>query len=202
MKRVLAVSTGKVAALFPGDDQVLSAIRKSPVSTLDRPVAVPVKTLGIEGDEQADHRVHGGPRMAVYMYPNEHYRVWKTIRKQALAIEEDLPYGFMGENLSIEGLLENEIYVGDQIQVGEHADAALLVVTEPRVPCFKFNARMGFKHAAKMMTQSGYSGWYCAVFREGFIRAGDLLRVIPGERVVRIDEKHRMLTDPGQEDLF
>jgi MOSC domain-containing protein YiiM len=202
MKRVLAVSVGKVAPLFTAQEAVQSAIRKTPVSTLAEPVAVTVATLGIEGDEQADLRVHGGPRMAVYMYPYEHYPVWKTMRKQALKVEEDLPFGFMGENLTVQGLLETDVYVGDQIHIGEHPDAPVLVVTDPRVPCFKFNARMGFKHAAKMMTQSGYSGWYCAVFRDGVIQAGDVIRVVPGERAVRIDEKHRMLNDPGQDDLF
>jgi MOSC domain-containing protein YiiM len=202
MRRVLAACIGKVAPLFAGDDKVQSAIRKSAVSTLENPIAVPVATLGLIGDEQADHRVHGGPRMAVYMYPFEHYRVWQTMRKQALGLEEDLPYGFMGENLTIEGLLETEIYVGDQIRIGAHADAAVLVVTDPRVPCFKFNARMGFKHAAKMMIQSGYSGWYCAVFRDGTIHAGDAITVTPGERVVRIDERHRMLNDSGQDSLL
>jgi MOSC domain-containing protein YiiM len=202
MSRVLAVSVGQVAPLFDDKSSVKSAIIKSPVSTLEDPRAIAVKTLGVAGDEQADQRVHGGARMAVYVYPAEHYPVWATIRHQALKVEENLPYGFMGENLTIEGLLETQVYVGDRLHIGTAADGVILAVTDPRAPCFKFNARMGFKHAAKMMMQSAYTGWYCAVFRGGVIKAGDAITLVPGERALRIDEKHRMSQNPGQDELF
>jgi MOSC domain-containing protein YiiM len=202
MSRVLAVSVGKIAPLFTADNSALSAIRKSPVSTLDNPLALAVKTLGIEGDQQADSSVHGGPNMAVYVYPVEHYPVWQTIRHQALKVDQPLPFGFMGENLTIEGLRETEVYVGDQLHIGDPDSGVVLAVTDPRSPCFKFNARMGFKHAAKMMMQSAYTGWYCAVFRPGIVAAGDSIRLVAGERAIRIDEKHRLTLNRGQDDLF
>ena len=202
MSRVLAVSVGQIAPLFTPQNTVLSAIRKAPVSTLDSPSPVAVNTLGLEGDQQADPSVHGGPKMAVYVYPVEHYPVWQTIRHQALKIEEPLPYGFMGENLTIEGLRETEVYVGDQLHIGDPVSGIVLAVTDPRSPCFKFNARMGFKHAAKMMMQSAYTGWYCAVFRPGIVKAGDPIRLVAGERAIRIDEKHRLSLKRGQDDLF
>ncbi len=202
VSRVLAVSVGRIAPLFGADDSVPSAIRKSPVSTLDNPLAVAVKPLGIEGDEQADLRVHGGPNKAVYLYPVEHYPVWQTIRHQALKVDQPLAYGFMGENLTIEGLRETEVYVGDRLYIGDPASGVVLAITDPRSPCFKFNARMGFKHAAKMMVQSAYTGWYCAVFRPGVVKAGDSILLVEGERAIRIDERHRLIIGGAQDDLF
>jgi MOSC domain-containing protein YiiM len=200
--RVVAVSVGRIAPLFGAKDSVPSAIRKTPVSTLENPLAVPVETLGIEGDEQADLRVHGGPNKAVYLYPVEHYPVWETMRHQALKVEQPLAPGFMGENLTIEGLCETEVYVGDRLYIGDPASGVVLAVTDPRAPCFKFNARMGFKHAAKMMVQSAYTGWYAAVFRPGLIKAGDSISVVAGERAIRVDERHRLMTGGKQDDLF
>ena len=202
VRRVLAVSVGQIAPLSPADNSVLSAIVKSPVSTLDKPGSVAVTALGVRGDQQADLRVHGGPNMAVYVYPVEHYPVWQTIRHQALKVDQQLPFGFMGENLTIEGLKETEVYVGDQLHIGDGDSGLVLAVTDPRSPCFKFNARMGFKHAAKMMMQSAYTGWYCAVFRPGVVKAGDSIRLVAGERAIRIDEKHRLSLNRGQDDLF
>lgn len=202
MRRLLAISAGRVEPLFTSGGTVQSAIRKTPVSTLAKPDAIAVGAMGVEGDDQVDRSVHGGVNQAVYLYPYEHYPVWQTIRHQALKIDEPLPFGFMGENLTTEGLLESNLWVGDSLQVGPTESGVLLVVTKPRAPCFKFNARMGFKHASKMMVQSAYTGTYCAVMRSGTIRAGDSIVLTPGERVIRIDEKHRMDTGRGQPDRF
>jgi MOSC domain-containing protein YiiM len=202
MRRLLAVSIGRGEALFTNAGSVQSGIRKTPVSTLANPHAIALGAMGVEGDEQVDRSVHGGLNQAVYLYPSEHYPVWQTIRQQALQIDEPLPFGFMGENLTTEGLLETDLWVGDSLQVGPIESGVLLVVTKPRAPCFKFNARMGFKHAAKMMVQSAYTGTYCAVMRNGTVSAGDSIVVTPGERVIRIDEKHRIDTGRGQSDIF
>jgi MOSC domain-containing protein YiiM len=111
---VIAVSIGKIAPLFgaTGDDlaTVVSGIRKSAVSTLAEPTRIDVGPLGLVGDEQADLTVHGGRDKAVYAFPIEHYPVWQTMRAQATTIDEPLPPGFMGENLTVEGLLENRVW--------------------------------------------------------------------------------------------
>lgn len=204
--RVLTVSTGRVASLLvpaPGGrhEQVMSGIRKSPVSTPDDPRPVAVHALGIDGDEQADHSVHGGRDKAVYAYPVEHYPVWRTIREQATTIDAPLPHGFFGENLTIEGLLETRVWIGDVLVFERDGEPTLrLRVDAPRGPCFKFNAHFGFNQAAKLMVQSGYTGFYLEVLETGTVAAGDTFRVVPGAREVSIAELHR-LTSRGRRDL-
>ena len=130
--------------------------------------------------------MHGGLDKAVYLYPREHYGFWRTVRMQAKA-DAALSPGAMGENLLIEGLLEPAVWIGDTLSIGE----VVLRVESPRSPCFKFNARMGFGWAAKMMVQSGYTGFYCSVVRQGIVAAGDPVLVRPGDRVVTVEQAHR-----------
>jgi MOSC domain-containing protein YiiM len=209
--RILAVSTGRAAPLFvpvAGDtgEQVMSGIRKTPVSTRDDPRRIALGSLGLAGDEQVDLTVHGGRDKAVYAYPIEHYDTWRTIREQAIRIDEPLPPGFMGENLTIEGLLERRVWIGDVLvlEPAEPTDAppVRLRVDGPRYPCFKFNARMGFKHASKMMVQSGFCGFYLEVLQTGTVAAGDLFQVRPGAREVTIEELFRLRTKGRQRDLL
>jgi MOSC domain-containing protein YiiM len=199
--RIIAISTGAVAPLLvpaPGGDveRVASGIRKTPRSTLEQPVRLAVETLGLVGDEQADLTVHGGRDKAVYAYPIEHYPVWQTMREQATKIDEPLPPGFMGENLTIEGLLENRVWIGDVLVIEPTVQSdqppVRLRVDSSRFPCFKFNARMGFRHASKMMVQSGFTGFYLEVLQTGTIAAGDRFRVLPGSREVTIEQAHRL----------
>ena len=142
--------------------------------------------LGIDGDEQTDLTVHGGLSKAVYAYPHEHYKVWQTMRAQAAvqSWDDDLPFGMLGENLTITGLLESDVWVGDLLKFPD----CTLAVSEPRQPCFKFQAVMGFKQASKMMAQSGYCGFYLAVREPGTIAAGDSFELIAGPREVSISE--------------
>ena len=217
--RVLSVSTGMAAPLFVAAprgtrEQVMSGIRKTPVSTLDDPRRMVLKSLGFEGDEQVDLTVHGGRDKAVYAYPIEHYSVWRTIREQATRIDEPLPSGFIGENLTLEGVLENRVWIGDVlvIEPAQFNDAAndaahdappvRLRIDAPREPCFKFNARMGFPHAAKMMVQSGFTGFYLEVLQTGTVAAGDTIRIVPGAREVTVEQMHRLVARGKQRDLF
>lgn len=192
---MLAVCAGKSAPLAVGSPgaprSVPSAIAKSALSTLDAPARVPVGLVGIEGDEQADPTVHGGLDKAVYVYPGEHYAFWRTVRMQA-GIGEPLAPGAMGENLLVEGLLEPGVWIGDRLTIGE----VELRVESPRQPCYKFNARMGFDWALKMMVQSGYTGFYCAVLRPGAIAAGDAVTLRAGARDLSVAESHRLRNRP------
>lgn len=160
---------------------VMTAIGKRPQAG---PLAV--GPLGLEGDEQADPSVHGGLAKALYAYPVEHAPVWQTLRAQAGVTGWDAPLepGLLGENLSLRGLLERDAWVGDILRF----PACELVVSEPRFPCFKFNAAMGFAHAAKMMAQSGYCGFYLAVRHPGHLQAGQRAELLPGPREVSIPE--------------
>lgn len=206
---VVSVNVGVAAPLFvptanDGRETVMSGIRKSAVSSVDDRRRIALRPLGFDGDEQVDLTVHGGRDKAVYVYPLEHYGVWHTIREQATKIDEPLPHGFFGENLSIEGLLESRVWIGDVLVIGDgHGSAPVrLRVDAPRHPCFKFNARMGFKHASKMMVQSGYTGFYCEVLETGTVAAGDAIRLVPGAREVTVEEMHRLRTKGRQRDLF
>jgi MOSC domain-containing protein YiiM len=153
------------------------------------PNAVAVKPMGLEGDEQADLSVHGGLSKAVYAYPSEHYPFWQTVRAQAKVAlwDEALPPGSMGENLTLAGLLESQVWIGDVLRF-PHCE---LAVSEPRFPCFKFNAAMGFNQAAKLMAANGWCGYYLAVRVAGTLQAGETFQLIPGPREVGIQELFR-----------
>lgn len=181
---VLSVNVSSVQALAIGDRVVQSAIGKRTVAG-----SVAVGMLGLAGDEQADPSVHGGLDKAVYAYPSEHYPFWQTVRAQARAAGQDqpLPTGFMGENLSLAGLLENRAWIGDRLVFPD----CVLAVAGPRQPCYKFNAVMGFSQAAKLMVQSGYCGFYLAVREPGTIAAGQSFTLQPGPRQVSIPELFR-----------
>ncbi len=183
--QLVSVNTARAERFVATSGESLeSAIRKRA-----RTGRVGVGPLGLEGDEQADLSVHGGPAKAVYAYPQEHYTFWTTVRGQA-KVPGALQPGDIGENLTLAGLLENKVWLGDMLRFGD----CELVVSEPRYPCFKFNAHLGFKHAAKMMAQSGYCGFYLAVRREGTLAAGEAFELIPGPREVGVVElfKSRM----------
>ncbi len=148
-----------------------------------------VQALGLVGDEQADLSVHGGLGKAVYAYPVEHYAFWQTVRAQAqvAAWNEPLPHGYMGENLTISGLLENQVCIGDVLRFAN----CELAVSEPRFPCFKFNAVMGFNQAAKLMVANAWCGFYLAVRVPGTVAAGEPFELIHGPREVGITELFR-----------
>ncbi|MBA2673958.1 MULTISPECIES: MOSC domain-containing protein [Burkholderiales] len=182
--RLLSVNVAMAQPLRIGSREVLSGIHKRGVAG-----DVEVRPLGLAGDEQADPSLHGGLDKAVYAYPSEHYRVWQTVRAQAgLATwDAELPAGFFGENLTLEGLLENQVWIGDVLKFA-HCE---LAVAGPRQPCFKFNAVMGLGQASKLMVQSGYCGFYLAVRTPGTIAAGEAFELAPGPREVGIPELFR-----------
>jgi MOSC domain-containing protein YiiM len=181
MIEIVSVNVGRAQPLAIDDRIVPSAIGKRPV---DAPVAV--RPLGLVGDEQADLTVHGGLAKAVYAYPTEHYAFWQVVRAQArvAAWDDPLPYGSMGENLSLRGLLEGDMWIGDFLRL----PGCTLAISEPRQPCFKFNDAMGFGQAAKLMRQSAYCGAYLSVIDPGRIQSGDEAVLIPGPREVNLRE--------------
>ena len=185
--QVIAVNRARSREILINGRKVRSAIGKQPVTG---PVAV--RHLGLEGDEQADLTLHGGLSKAVYAYPKEHYSFWQTVRAQAAVSlwDEPLPPGSMGENLTVQGLLEDRLWVGDRLLIGGSAQSpgCVLAVSEPRFPCAKFAAAMGFQQAAKMMVQSAYCGAYLGVIVPGVVQAGDRIELQPGPREVNLRE--------------
>ncbi len=201
--RLLSISSGKVAPLFgnhhPDYKSVASAIVKTRVSSLQNPTPIEITKLGVKGDEQADLSVHGGIEKAVYVYPAEHYPFWNQLLTRETKKPTELSHGGMGENFTIEGLLETEVFVGDQLHIGDLEFA----VVKLREPCFKFNAKLSYKGAAKAMLQSGFSGWYLRVLKTGTLTAGAKITVIPGVRDVSIAQQtHKLLHSRTQKDLW
>jgi MOSC domain-containing protein YiiM len=201
--RIISISTGKIAPLFgidhPDHRVVNSGIKKEIVSSLDHPASVTVRTIGLDGDEQADFSVHGGLEKAIYAYPSEHYPFWNELLSRETKRSKAIGFGFVGENISVEGFSEDAVWVGDNWQIGD----VELEVVKLREPCFKFNARMGYKGASKAMIQSTRSGWYLKVHKGGSIKAGDAIIVTPGRREMSIKEQnHFLFRKESQKDLF
>ena len=201
--RLLSISSGKVAPLFgshhPNYSIVASAIYKQSISNLETPAPIEITRLGIKGDEQADLSVHGGIEKAIYVYPIEHYAFWNELLERETKQPVNLALGAFGENFTIEGLLETEVFVGDGLIIGE-LDCSLVKL---RRPCFKFNAKMKYKGAAKAMLQSGFSGWYLRVNQTGAVAAGDAISVVPGQRLTSIADQNLALFNRGnQKDLW
>lgn len=183
--RILSVNTGRVEKREIQGRHIATAIGKRP-----REGAVAYGPMGLDGDEQADLTVHGGLTKAIYAYPSEHLDTWRTMRAQARAAgwDEAIPPGLMGENLTLQGLLEKDLWLGDRLCFD---DGGVLVVSEPRFPCYKFNAAMGFAKAAKLMAESGWCGTYLAVLRPGALQAGQHFTLEPGPRELGLVEAFR-----------
>jgi len=163
--RVLSVNVGVPREVTWHGRVVRTAIFKEPVSG-----RVAVRRLNLEGDAQADLTVHGGAAKAVYAYASEHYPAWREELGRP-----DLPWGAFGENLTLEGLVEEDVAIGDRLRIG----TAELVVTQPRLPCFKLALRFERQDIGKLFMASGRSGFYLAVVREGALAAGDPVEHLP-----------------------
>jgi MOSC domain-containing protein YiiM len=201
--KLLSISAGKVVPLFgnhhPNYKSVASAIHKQSISSLQNPTPIEIGALGVKGDEQADLSAHGGIEKAIYVYPEEHYAFWNELLTRETKKQADLQYGAIGENFTIEGLLETEIFVGDKLLIGDLE----FVVVKLREPCFKFNAALGYKGASKAMLQSGFSGWYLRVIKVGVLAAGAQITVISGAREVSIAQQNqKLLNNRNQKDLW
>ena len=201
--KLISISSGKVLPLFgnhhPDYKSVASAIRKTSISGLQNPIPVEITKLGVKGDEQADLTVHGGIEKAIYVYPAEHYPFWNELLTRETKKPVNLNFGAIGENFTIEGLLETEVFVGDKLLI----DELEFSVVKLREPCFKFNAALGYKGAAKAMLQSGFSGWYLRVIQAGIVTAGASITLIPGPRNTSIAEQNQnLLKSRNQRDLW
>jgi len=179
MIRISSVNVARASLRMMGAGQVLTAIGKQPV---DGPVAV--RALGLDGDEQADLSVHGGLGKSIYAYPHEHYAFWRVVRAQARVVAWDatLGPGAMGENLTLCGLLEADMWIGDYLRLPH----CTLAISEPRQPCFKFDDAMGFSQASKLMHQSGYCGAYLSVIETGTVESGEVATLVPGPRELNL----------------
>ncbi len=159
-----SVQVGQVAPLGP--EGVMSGFVKKPVQG-----PVEVGPLGLAGDEQADLSVHGGPDKAVYACSLGNYTAWKSAFSQYEAL---LVPGGLGENLTIDGIAEHDVCLGDHMRIG----TAVLQVSQPRQPCFKFALRFNDVAMPRAMVRNGMSGWYYRVLQPGALTAGDEVRLL------------------------
>ena len=185
MMKITSVQVAQARKVQIGGRNILTAIHKTALSG-----PVPVGVLGLLGDEQADLSVHGGLEKAVYAYPSEHYDFWRQQRQRAgvadlPGMDDPLHPGAMGENLTTSGVLESQVWVGDVLQFAN----CTLRVEQPREPCFKFNAALGFDTAARAMAHSGYCGFYLSVDQPGSLQAGESFELLPGPRRMGIPER-------------
>jgi MOSC domain-containing protein YiiM len=156
---VISVNVGLPRKVQANGRTVLTSIYKTPVHG-----RVAVRGYNVEGDRQSDPRVHGGPYKAVYLYPSEHYAYWSKELPGA-----DLPFGAFGENLTTAGLNEESAHIGDRFRIG----SVMLQVTQPRMPCFKLALRFNRADMVQRFWNSGRSGMYFSIVREGELGAGD-----------------------------
>lgn len=157
--KIISLNVGLPRLVLRDGEPVSTGIFKEPIAG-----RVMMRTLNLDGDRQADLSVHGGPSKAVYLYPSEHYDFWKR-ELPAMA----LPWGMFGENFTTTGFLETEINIGDTFRIG----TAEVMVTQPRMPCYKLALKFGRPDIIKRFLQSERTGFYFAVLKEGEVGAGD-----------------------------
>ncbi len=162
MMKLISVNVGLPREVIWKARKVKTGIFKDPIEG-----RVTVRRLNFDGDRQADLSVHGGPDKAVYGYPAEHYEYW---RHELPGMK--LPWGIFGENLTTEGLNEEDVNIGDRFRVG----SSVLRVTQPRMPCYKLQVRFGRDDIVKRFLRSGRPGFYFSVLEEGEVSVGDEIK--------------------------
>jgi MOSC domain-containing protein YiiM len=161
---IISLNVGLPRLVLRNGEPVSTGIFKEPVEG-----RVMLRTLNLDGDRQSDLSVHGGPEKAAYLYPSEHYEFWKRELP-----DMDLPWGMFGENFTTTGLLETEVHIGERFRIG----AAEVMVTQPRMPCYKLGIRFGRADIIKRFLVSERTGFYFAVLKEGEVGAGDRIELL------------------------
>jgi MOSC domain-containing protein YiiM len=177
--KVISLNVGRPRLIQYRASTITTGIFKAPVSG-----PVMLRALNLDGDRQADLSVHGGPYKAVYGYSAEHYDFW---RQELPGM--DLPWGMFGENFTTEGLFEDELHVGDRLQVG----SAIVMVRQPRIPCYKLAAKFQRDDILERFLRSGRSGFYFSVEQEGTVATGDAFSFLSRDREsITIAEMNRL----------
>ena len=177
--KLLSLNVGLPRLVLRDGEPVSTGIFKEPVER-----RVFLRTLNLDGDRQADLSVHGGPTKAVYGYPSEHYDFWKRELP-----EMTLPWGMFGENFTTQGLIESEMNIGDKFGIG----TAKIMVTEPRMPCYKLGLKFGRTDIIRRFLQSERSGFYFSVLEEGEVGTGDQFELIEqNEQGVKVSDITRL----------
>jgi MOSC domain-containing protein YiiM len=168
--KIVSVNVGLPREVIWQGKLVATAIFKQPIKA-----PIMLRTLNLDGDKQADLSVHGGVYKAVYAYPSEHYGYWRGELPGT-----DLPWGMFGENFTTEGLLEEAVNIGDRFRIGE----AEVIVTQPRLPCYKLGIKFGRADMVKRFLASRRTGFYFAVTRSGMVSTGDAIEFVGRDQQV------------------
>jgi len=177
--KIISLNVGLPRLVLRNDEPVSTGIFKEPVAG-----RLMLRTLNLDGDRQSDLSVHGGPLKAVYLYPSEHYDFWKHELPNM-----DLPWGMFGENFTSTGLLETEVHIGDKFRIG----TAEVMVTQPRMPCYKLGIRFGRADIIKRFLLSERTGFYFSVLKEGEVGAGDEFELLEkNDSAVRVVDITRL----------
>lgn len=180
--KLISLNVARPRLVLYRDQTVSTGIFKEPVNG-----PVQLRTLNLDGDRQADLAVHGGPFKAVYAYPSEHYEFWR----QELPGTQ-LPWGMFGENFTTEGLFESELHIGDRLRIGN----AILVVRQPRIPCYKLALKFYRNDIQARFLRSGRSGFYFSVEQEGLVEAGIRLEFLSREsHAISIAEMNTLFSE-------
>ncbi len=162
--KIISLNVGLPREIVYKDRSIVTGIFKEPVEGRVR-----ARKLNLDGDRQADLRVHGGAEKAIYVYPSEHYDFWRDQLP-----DMKLPWGMFGENFTVEGLNEKEVNIGDRFRI----NTALFMVTQPRMPCYKLAAKFERDDMIKRFLRSKRSGFYLSVIEEGEVGAGDAIELV------------------------
>ncbi len=191
--KVISVNRAQVEEISYRGKQVKTGIFKIPAMN-----AVRVTKLGLENDVQIDRAVHGGFDKAVYAYPIEHYAAWRTALGPGVL--EQFGYGAFGENFTIEGLLEHEVRVGDELKIG----SANFIVQSPRIACFKLATKFGIGDMPRRFGEAGKPGFYLRVIEEGEVKTGDdIVFTSRADDAISVADLNRLLTiDPHNHQLL
>jgi MOSC domain-containing protein YiiM len=184
--RVLSINIAKAQKVEYQGRWIETGIFKSPILG-----TVPVERDGFDGDVQVDRKNHGGRDKAVYAYTQENYRHWETLHGV-----HEYPHGQFGENLTVMGMPDDGIHIGDIFTVGQ----SVMQITQPRVPCFKLGIKFGNPRFVADFLVSGRTGFYLRVLEEGLVQPGDaiILRVADPLRVSISDAMHAWISGPAQ----
>jgi MOSC domain-containing protein YiiM len=180
--KLISLNVARPRLTVYNGNTINTGIFKEPV-----PGPVTLRTLNLDGDQQADLAVHGGPNKAVYAYPSEHFDFWREELPGT-----NLPWGMFGENFTTEGLFEPNLHIGDRLQIG----TAIIVVRQPRVPCYKLAAKFKRNDILARFLRSGRSGFYFSVEREGVVATGDSFETLSQEPLaITIAEMNHLFAD-------
>ena len=162
--KITSTNLAKPSTIIYNGDEVTTGIYKTPAKR-----AIFLDENGVRDDEVSDKKVHGGEFKACYLFSETHYVYWKTLYPDL-----DWNWGMFGENLTVSNLNETQIYIGDIFKVGD----ALVQITQPREPCFKFGVKFGSMDALKQFIDHGFPGTYVRVLKPGFVKNGDIFELI------------------------